>query len=664
MKKKLSEFFSSLNHNPTQSKRGFFQRLLEPAATITDAAERRQVRLVIAMLFALALTMIVQVVYMGFFSSNPHVVFVLTGANITVIIAFILSRTRYYRSAILLALIVMSLIPIINIGLAEDHSSEALLMLFIWNILTIVISSAITTLRNTFLFIIIDILTILLIPIILPSISFTNIALPLVFNCILSISILVFTKHRNLLEKDRLLELSRVNKQLQTELKERKRVEKQLSYTALHDALTNLPNRVLFKDRLQHAMERTKRNEEYRFAVFFLDLDRFKVVNDTRGHDIGDLLLIESGKRLAKCVRSVDTIARFGGDEFVILLEDIKDPSEYLSVADRILHNLSLPSNLGGQKVFVSVSMGIVVSDDHYQLPEEILRDADIAMYRAKNQGRAHYEIFDPAMRENVMTRLEMETDLWKAIEKHEFVLHYQPILDMINNRIVGFEALVRWQHPTRGLLLPAEFISIAEEIGLIVPLGYWVLEEACTQIRIWQQQYQSEQPLTINVNLSARQCAQADLVDRISSILEKTMLDPSYLKLELTESLIVEDSRTTAEMLAKLREIGVQIQIDDFGTGYSSLSVLHNLPIDTLKIDRTFIQQLEGTNSGMEVVRTILSLAHNLGMKVVAEGVETDYQLSSLQSMSCEYAQGYLLAKPINSLEADKLLSTVYKKE
>ncbi len=664
MKNKLSEFFSSLIHNPMQPKRRFFQRFLEPTATITDAAERRQVRLVIAMLFALAITMISEVIYMGFFSSNPHVVFVLISANIVIAIAFFISRTRYYRSAILISLIVMSLIPIINVGLAEDHSSQALLMLLIWNTLTIVISSAITSLRNTLLFIIINILTILLIPIIIPSVPFTDIVLPLIFNSVLSVTTLVFARHRNLLEKDRLLELSQVNKQLQMELKERKRVEKQLAHSALHDALTTLPNRVLLKDHLQHAMERAKRNKDYQFAVIFLDLDRFKVVNDTRGHDIGDLLLVESGKRLAKCVRSVDTIARFGGDEFVILLEDIKEPSDYLSVADRILHSLSLPSNLGGQKVFVSVSMGIVVSDDHYQLPEEILRDADIAMYRAKSQGRAHYEIFDPAMRENVMTRLDMETDLWKAIENHEFVIHYQPILEMMTNRIVGFEALVRWQHPTRGLLMPAEFISIAEEIGLIVPLGYWVLEEACTQIRKWQQQYQSEQPLTINVNLSARQCAQVELVDRISDILKKTMLDPSHLKLELTESLIVEDSKTTAEMLLKLREIGVQIQIDDFGTGYSSLSVLHNLPIDTLKIDQTFIHQLEGTNSGMEIVRTILSLAHSLGMKVVAEGVETDYQLSSLQSMSCEYAQGFLFAKPVNHQEVDTLLSAASKKK
>lgn len=663
MKNRISESLSS-NQEHEHSKHRFFQRLLEPAATITEPAERRQVRLVIAMLFALALTTIVEVLYMGLFSSNPNVLYVLAGANILIIVAFFRSRTRYYQSAILLALIVMSLIPIVNVGLAEDHSSEALLMLLIWNVLTIMISSAITTLRNTLLFIIIDVFTIVLIPIILPSIPFTNIALPLVFNSILSISILVFTKHRNLMEKDRLLELSRVNNQLQMELKERKRVEEQLSYSALHDALTNLPNRVLFKDHLRHAMERAKRNQEFQFAVFFLDLDRFKVVNDTRGHEIGDLLLIESGKRLEKCVRSVDTIARLGGDEFVVLLEDIKEPSDYLSVADRILHNLSQPSNFGDQKVFVSVSMGIVLSENHYEQPEEILRDADIAMYRAKTHGRAHYEVFDLTMRENVMTRLEMETDLWKAIENQEFIVHYQPILEMTNNHIVGFEALVRWQHPTRGLLMPGEFISIAEEIGLIVPLGYWVLEEACKQIRVWQQQYQSEQPLTINVNLSARQCAQVDLVDMIATILERTKLDPNHLKLELTESLIVEDSRTTAEMLTKLREIGVQIQIDDFGTGYSSLSILHDLPIDTLKIDRTFIQQLEGTNSGMETVRMILSLAHSLGMKVVAEGVETDYQLSSLQSMSCEYAQGFLFAKPVNNMEADLLLSNVYKKK
>ena len=663
MRNKFSGFLSSFIQKIDLTEQNLLPRFLRPTATFTNTAETRHVLLITTMLLALALTMNSGVIFMGFFSSNPNSAYVLAGAEIVIIIAFFISRTRHYRSAILLSLITLSLIPIFNVVFADDHSSEALLILLIWNILTILISSAITSLRNTLLFVAIDISTILLIPVLVPAIPYKNIALPLIFNSVLSITILVFARHRNLLEKDRLSELSAVNNQLQIELKERKRVEKQLSHNALHDALTALPNRVLFNDRLQHAMERAKRNEEYQFAVFFLDLDRFKVVNDTCGHDTGDLLLIESAKRLAKCVRSVDTIARFGGDEFVILLEDIKEPAEYQAVAERILHNLSLPSEIGGQKVFVSVSMGIVLNHDQYEQPEEMLRDADIAMYHAKSHGRAHYEVFDLAMREHVMARLEMETDLWKAIENHEFVVHYQPILETVSHHIVGFEALVRWQHPARGLLLPSEFIKIAEEIGLIVPLGYWVLEEACTQIQKWQRQYASEQPLTINVNLSARQCAQTDLVDMVASILKKTGLDPSYLKLELTESLIVEDSEATVTMLLKLREIGVQIQIDDFGTGYSSLSVLHNLPIDTLKIDRTFIQQLEGTNGGMEIVRMILSLAHSLGMKVVAEGVETDYQLSSLQSMSCEYAQGFLFAKPVNHQEVDTLLSAAFKK-
>ena len=664
MRNKFSGFLSSFIQKIDLTEHNLLPRFLRPTATFTNTAETRHVLLITTMLLALALTMNSGVIFMGFFSSNPNSAYVLAGAEIVIIIAFFISRTRHYRSAILLSLITLSLIPIFNVVFANDHSSEALLILLIWNILTILISSAITSLRNTLLFIVIDILTILLIPIIIPAIPYKNVALPLIFNSVLSITILVFARHRNLLEKDRLSELSAVNNQLHIELKERKRVEKQLSHNALHDALTGLPNRVLFIDRLQHAMERAKRNKEYQFTVFFLDLDRFKVVNDTCGHDIGDLLLIESAKRLAKCVRSVDTIARFGGDEFVILLEDIKEPAEYQAVAERILHNLSLPSEIGGQKVFVSVSMGIVLNHDQYEQPEEMLRDADIAMYHAKSHGRAHYEVFDLAMREHVMARLEMETDLWKAIENHEFVVHYQPILETTSHHIVGFEALVRWQHPARGLLLPSEFIKIAEEIGLIVPLGYWVLEEACKQIQKWQRQYASEQPLTINVNLSARQCAQTDLVDMVASILKKTGLDPSYLKLELTESLIVEDSEATVTMLLKLREIGVQIQIDDFGTGYSSLSVLHNLPIDTLKIDRTFIQQLEGTNGGMEIVRMILSLAHSLGMKVVAEGVETDYQLSSLQSMSCEYAQGFLFAKPVNHQEVDTLLSAAFKKK
>ena len=431
----------------------------------------------------------------------------------------------------------------------------------------------------------------------------------------------------------------------------------QLAYTALHDPLTDLPNRVLFMDRLQHAMERAKRHKENSFAVFFLDLDRFKVVNDSLGHNIGDLLLIESAKRLLSSVRSEDSVARFGGDEFVILLEDMKSTDDYLQVAKRILHKLALPADLEGRKAFVSVSLGIVFYDERYADPEDILRDADIAMYQAKRQGRGRYEIFDPEMLSHVMTHLELESDLRKALDNGEFIIYYQPILAMEMSRIIGFEALLRWMHPSRGLIQPADFIPTAEEIGLMIPIGYWVLDEACRQLRIWQDKYPADPPLSMNVNLSTKQCSDPELIHRIIDILKKHELEASCLKLELTESLIVEDTDFIASILQNLRELGIQVQIDDFGTGYSSLGYLHTLPIETLKIDRTFISQLGESSNGLEIVRTILALAHSLGMHVIAEGVETKEQLQKLKKLNCEYVQGFYFSEPVDKKYVDKLL-------
>jgi diguanylate cyclase (GGDEF)-like protein len=459
------------------------------------------------------------------------------------------------------------------------------------------------------------------------------------------------------LVNERTLQLEQANKELNVQLAERKRIQDKLTYASLHDPLTDLPNRVLFTDRLTHAMNRAQRNVDRKYAVFFLDLDRFKVVNDSMGHHIGDQLLIETAQRISTCLRKQDTVARLGGDEFVILLEDLKTPIEYKAIAERVLQILDKPIELGGSRVFMSVSIGVVLSHTRYTLAEDVLRDADIAMYRAKKLGRNRIVVFKPSMLAGVMNHIEMETSLRKAYQNQEFVVHYQPIVNTLSHQIVGFEALLRWQHPNRGLILPAEFIPMLEETGLIVPVGYWVLDQASQQIKKWQLQYPSDPPISVSFNITTRQFTQPDLVQKIAETLEKNQLNASSLKLELNESLVVEDSVTTASILEVLQKLGIQVQIDDFGTGYSALGYLHTLPINTLKIDRTFISELMNSESGAEIVRTILSLAHSLKMSVIAEGVETKEQLSALKDMNCEFAQGFFFAKAVSPDEATNLL-------
>ncbi|MCL4394317.1 MAG: EAL domain-containing protein [Chloroflexi bacterium] len=442
------------------------------------------------------------------------------------------------------------------------------------------------------------------------------------------------------------------------DITERKQAEQQMLHNALHDPLTGLPNRVLFMDRLGGALGRTRRRTEYLFAVLYLDFDRFKVVNDSLGHPIGDQLLVESARRLEACVRSVDTVARLGGDEFVVLLDDVLAVDDAVQIADRIQNHIAKPYDLDGHRVFISASMGIVFSSIGYEHSEDVLRDGDIAMYRAKGLGRGRYEVFDVGMRDRAMSLLELETDLRQAVDKKELILHYQPIYALAESRLTGFEALVRWQHPGRGLVAPAEFIPIAEESGAILEIGRWVLTEACRQMRVWQLEFPADPPLTISVNLSVKQLGEPDLVLQVAQILKETGLEARLLKLEITESMFVKDAESTHSVLLQLRELGVEVQIDDFGTGYSSLGYLHTFPIDTLKIDRTFIGRIGKNGNGSEIVQSILSLAHDLGMQVVAEGVETLNQLNKLKTLKCEYAQGFLFARPVDSQTATALLA------
>lgn len=433
------------------------------------------------------------------------------------------------------------------------------------------------------------------------------------------------------------------------------------------DPLTGLPNRLLFLDRLDRLIKRARRHTASSFAVLFLDLDAFKMVNDSMGHLVGDQLLLGVAKRLESSLRSTDTIARMdaetftlariGGDEFTVLLDELKDPADAECAAERIMKGLAEPFLLGGKEVFTSASVGIALGNSTYERPEEILRDADTAMYRAKTLGKARFVVFNTDMRASVLARLELETDLRRALDRKEFRNFYQPIINLENGEITGFEALLRWEHPTRGLLAPKEFIPVAEETGLIRELGWWNLHQACIDISDWNAHLRIDRPLAISVNLSIKQFMQPNLVGKIRGLLEELNVPPEILKLEITESTVMEDPAAAVEMLQEMKALGIRLAIDDFGTGYSSLSYLHRFPLDTLKIDRSFISGSDGRVNGMEIARTILPLARNLSLDVVAEGVETAEQVAELKSLKCQYAQGFYFSEPVNRQDAESLL-------
>lgn len=443
---------------------------------------------------------------------------------------------------------------------------------------------------------------------------------------------------------------------------ERQRAEERLIHDASHDPLTGLPNRVLFLERLNQSIAHARRKPEAQFAVLFIDLDRFKVVNDSLGHLAGDRLITQVARRLQGALRREDlvarpgspapdssTLARLGGDEFTILLTDIDDPSDAVRVANRVEEALRLPFSIDGQEVYTSASIGIASSTSGYESPDAILRDADLAMYRAKALGKARWELFDREMHQAAMKRLELETDLRRALKNEEFVLHYQPIVSLRNNEVVGFEALVRWQKPDGQLAPPGDFIETMEDTGLIVFLGMWVLREACRTARVLHESFPREQPLSVSVNVSPRQFAQPDLAAQVRAVISETGVDPRCLRLEITEGAMIGDMDRVAGVLREMQELGVRVSIDDFGTGYSSLSYLHSLQMDLLKIDRSFVGGMARNEESLQIVRTIMSLAHNLGMDVVAEGPEDAEQVAQLRSVGCEFGQGYYFSRPVD---------------
>jgi diguanylate cyclase (GGDEF)-like protein/PAS domain S-box-containing protein len=440
----------------------------------------------------------------------------------------------------------------------------------------------------------------------------------------------------------------------QTDITQRKKAEEQLVYDAFHDALTGLPNRALFMDRLQHVLTTSRRRTDTRYAVLFLDMDRFKIINDSLGHTVGDQLLVVVGRQLSDCVRPGDTVARLGGDEFAVLLENINELADALDVTERILKKLLAPLHVMDHEVFTSGSIGVALGSDRYERPEQVLRDADIAMYEAKAKGSAGYEIFDIAMHASIIDRQQLEADLRGAMERKELLLHYQPIINLKEHRLVGFEVLVRWNHPKRGLLYPMEFIPLAEENGQINILGEWILRQACREMCQIQGRYPTQPPLRMSVNISGKQFTQHDFAATVAGILRETGLDPQTLVLELTESMLMENVDTAVATMKQLRSQGVHIHIDDFGTGYSSLSYLHNFPIDALKIDRTFINKLSADGRNQEIILSIISLANSLNFDVIAEGVELTHQLSTIEEMHCQYGQGYLFAQPMGQHEID----------
>ena len=437
----------------------------------------------------------------------------------------------------------------------------------------------------------------------------------------------------------------------------RRAVEQLLLHEATHDALTGLPNRSQFTEILKGAIKKAEADENYKFAVLFLDLDRFKIINDGLGHVMGDKLLVAISRRLAHCLRPKDTVARFGGDEFTILLNNLENNDYAVEIAERLQEELIQPFTIDGHEVYTSASVGITFSDAAKRRPEDFLRDADTAMYQAKRAGKARYEIFDSAMHIRSMNQLQTENDLRRAIEREEFFVVYQPILNLRSGDIREFEALVRWNHPEHGFIPPDDFIPVAEETGLIMAIDRWVLTQACRQLCLWQKNSIYRDSLSISVNLSTKLLINTNLTKQIRDLTEEMNLNPHCLKLEVTETSVMENAETALQILSDISKLGVRISSDDFGTGYSSLSYLHRFPFNRLKIDRSFIGRMDTDEKSEEIVRTILTLAANLNLETCAEGIENEQQFRRLRELGCEFGQGYLFSKPVEAEAAEKLL-------
>ncbi len=457
--------------------------------------------------------------------------------------------------------------------------------------------------------------------------------------------------------QERTSQLETANRILKQEILQRHQLEKRLRHEALHDSLTGLPNRNLFMRQVERCLDNVIDNPEEQFAILFIDLDRFKIINDSLGHLAGDELLIACATRLQECITEQNTLARLGGDEFTVLLEQVKDVRDAVIVAEKILQQFATSFDLGDRRLTITVSIGIVIGDCEYRQETDLLRNADTAMYRAKEQGKARYEIFTQQMYLDVMRRLELEHQLREAIANHELVLHYQPIFSLDSLELTGFEALVRWQHPEGGMISPGEFIPLAEETGLIISLGEWVMSEACRQLKTWQDRVPQAQPLLMSINVAGEQLHAPNFLSTVDRIIAETRINPQHLKFEITESMLIGNTNQVIMVLQQIKSRQIKLSIDDFGTGYSSLSYLPQFPIDILKIDRSFIDQMNFKQQNLEIIKTIITLAQVLDLQIIAEGIETEEQHQTLKSLGVKYAQGYLFAKPLTSEKAEMLI-------